>query len=115
MNNLKNIYKINQNRKTFIIAEACDNHYGSLNRAMQMVSKAKEIGADCIKFQHHLPDEEMLSNSPMSKNFREPLYDFLQKNALKIEDHIKIKNFCRKKKNILFMYPIFFESSRTTL
>ena len=40
----------------FIIAEACDNHFGSLSRAIEMVKKAKSSGANCIKFQHHLPD-----------------------------------------------------------
>ena len=45
-----------KNSKTMIIAEACDNHFGSLNNAKKMVLKAKDAGADVIKFQHHLPD-----------------------------------------------------------
>ena len=45
--------------KILLIAEACDNHFGSISNAFQMV-KAKKPGADIIKFQHHIPDEEML-------------------------------------------------------
>lgn len=82
--------------KTFIIAEGCDNHFGSLDNAIKMTESAKLSGADCIKFQHHLPDEEMLKDSPSSSNFSEPLYDFLKKNALKLSDHKKLKEHCEK-------------------
>ena len=46
--------------KICLIAEACDNHFGSLERAKKMIDQSKMAGADVIKFQHHLPDEEML-------------------------------------------------------
>ena len=78
----------------FIIAEACDNHMGSLETALEMVLQAKLAKADAIKFQHHLPDEEMLPDTPMSDNFDEPLYDFLKKNALTLEQHRHIKRYC---------------------
>jgi N,N'-diacetyllegionaminate synthase len=67
---------------------------GDLEAAKEMSRLAKTSGADAIKFQHHLPDEEMLKNIPMSDNFDEPLFDFLEKNALKIDDHIELKSFC---------------------
>jgi len=86
----------------FIIAEACDNHFGDINLAIKMIDAAKEAGADAIKFQHHLPDEEMLPIIPMSDNFEEPLYDFLKKNALKLHQHIKLKEYCDKV-NILYL------------
>jgi N,N'-diacetyllegionaminate synthase len=82
------------NDKTFIIAEACDNHMGSIDVAKEMALMAKISGASAIKFQHHLPDEEMLPNLPMSSNFGEPLYDFLIKNALSLNDHIDLKHYC---------------------
>ena len=44
----------------YIVAEGCDNHMGDLDVAKEMALQAKLSGADCIKFQHHLPDEEML-------------------------------------------------------
>lgn len=78
----------------YIIAEACDNHMGNLDTAKEMVLNAKLAGADCIKFQHHLPDEEMLPDVPMSSNFDIPLYDFLKLHALKLEQHLKLKYYC---------------------
>ena len=87
---------------TFLIAEACDNHMGSLENAFKMVDLAKLAGADAIKFQHHLPDQEMLRDVPTSENFNIPLYEFLIKHALKLDEHILIKEYCDKK-NIEYM------------
>ena len=85
-------------KKVIIVAEACDNHFGSLNNAKQMVIEAKKAGADVIKFQHHIPDEEMLPSVPKSKNFSISLYEFLKKYALTIEDHKVLIKFCKKNK-----------------
>lgn len=87
---------IGDNQRTYIIAEACDNHMGNMDTAMQMCKLAKLAGADCIKFQHHLPDEEMLKDVPMSSNFDMPLYEFLKLHALTLEQHIQIKEYCSK-------------------
>jgi N,N'-diacetyllegionaminate synthase len=78
----------------YVIAEACDNHMGNLDVALEMARQAKLAGADAIKYQHHLPDEEMLPSTPMSDNFDEPLYEFLKKHALTLEQHIAIKKYC---------------------
>lgn len=78
----------------YIIAEGCDNHMGDIKIAKEMALQAKLAGADCIKFQHHLPDEEMLPDVPMSDNFNMPLYEFLKLHALKLEDHIELKRYC---------------------
>lgn len=81
-------------KSTYIIAEAADQHFGSLDNAFKLIDGAKEAGADCIKFQHHLPDEEMLPDVPMSDNFDTPLYDFLKENAFTIKQHKKVKEYC---------------------
>lgn len=85
---------LSQNSKTFIIAEACDNHLGDMSTAREMIRLSKLAGASAIKFQHHLPDEEMLPDTPMSDNMNEPLYDFLKKHALSLDQHIELKAYC---------------------
>lgn len=81
---------------TFIIAEACDNHMGNMDTAKEMCRRAKLAGCDCIKFQHHLPDEEMLKDTPMSSNFDMPLYDFLKLHALTLDQHVELKRYCEE-------------------
>lgn len=86
--------KIGEGQPVYVIAEGCDNHMGDLAAAKEMALQAKLAGADCIKFQHHLPDEEMLPDVPMSSNFDIPLYEFLKLYALKLEQHIQLKQYC---------------------
>lgn len=81
----------------FIIAEGCDNHLGNLETAKEMVRQSKASGADAIKFQHHLPDQEMLKEGvPMSDNFNMPLYEFLQRYALTLDQHVELMEYCRE-------------------
>ena len=86
--------EVGENHGAYIIAEGCDNHLGDISLAKKMILEAKSAGADAIKFQHHLPDEEMLPDVPMSNNFDEPLYEFLKKYSLPIEQHRELKSFC---------------------
>ncbi len=82
--------------ETYLIAEGADAHYGDLHRAKLMIKEAKNAGVSAIKFQHHLPDEEMLPEIPMSENMKEPLYEFLKRNALTIEQHVELAAFCKE-------------------
>lgn len=103
---------ISNNAPVFIIAEACDNHFGKMELAMEMVRKAKLAGADCIKFQHHLADEEMLPDIPMSDNFKEPLYEFLKKNALTLEQHRKLKQYCEDVGILYLCTPFSYQAAK---
>ena len=87
---------IGEGQPAFIIAEGCDNHMGNMDAAKEMCRQAKLAGADCIKFQHHLPDEEMLKDVPMSSNFDIPLYDFLKLHALTLDQHVELMNYCKE-------------------
>jgi N-acetylneuraminate synthase len=86
--------KVGPGNPVLVIAEACDNHMGNLDAAIEMARQAKLAGADVVKYQHHLPDEEMLPDAPMSDNFEEPLYEFLKKHALTLDQHRTIKKYC---------------------
>lgn len=87
---------IGDQEPVFIVAEACDNHMGSTETAKEMIRLAKLAGADAIKFQHHIPDEEMLPDVPMSSNFDVPLYEFLRRHALSLEQHKILKEHCER-------------------
>jgi sialic acid synthase SpsE len=97
MSRVMNIGKrtIGDGSSCFVIAEACDNHFGNLETAKEMVRQAKACGADAVKFQHHLPNEEMLKEDiPMSANFGIPLYEFLSRHALTLGHHRELMEYC---------------------
>ncbi len=85
---------VGRGHPVLVVAEACDNHMGVVEVAIEMARQAKLARADVVKYQHHLADDEMLPDAPMSDNFAEPLYEFLKKHALKLADHRHIKHFC---------------------
>ncbi len=84
-----------------VIPEACDNHHGSLSAAKELAAAAKEAGAQIIKFQLHLPDEEMdregmkKTSSRMFKRWGD-LYGFIKQNLLSVEDHAELIHYCKK-------------------
>ena len=49
---------ISRSGDPYIIAEACDNHFGNIDYAIKMIEESKKAGASAVKFQHHLPDEK---------------------------------------------------------
>jgi len=87
-------HKICKNSRPLIIAEAAVEHLGSLNVAKIMAEKAKEVGADFIKYQIHIPEEEMLPN--LIKFWGGSLDEILEKYNLKIEDHAELIKYCKK-------------------
>jgi len=80
----------------FIIAEACINHEGDIGVAEKMVYVAHAMGADCIKFQIHVLQNEMLRDAPQSDNFAEPLWDTLDRTNLSLAEHKRLKRLCER-------------------
>ena len=88
--------KIGNGYPVYIIAEGCDNHMGDVEVAKEMCRQAKLAGADCIKFQHHLPYEEMLSDAVIAGKNNIPLYEFLKQHALTLKQHRELMEYCKK-------------------
>jgi N,N'-diacetyllegionaminate synthase len=90
-------------QKVFIIAEAGVNHNGQLDLAFQLVDKAVEIGADCVKFQTFKTENIVTKTSPKA-NYQmlvtdksESQFDMLKKLELQKEDFKKIKAYSTQK------------------
>ena len=45
-------FDISKNKRTFFIADIAANHDGKLSRAVELIKKAAEAGADAAKFQN---------------------------------------------------------------
>ncbi|MFN5183360.1 MAG: N-acetylneuraminate synthase [Bacteroidota bacterium] len=89
-------------KQVFIIAEAGVNHNGSIELALQLADKAKEIGADCVKYQTFKAEQIVTNNSPKAQyqlkvtDSKESQFEMLKKLELQKEDFIKIKLHCEK-------------------
>lgn len=82
-----------------IIAEGCDNHLKSLPRAKEMAQAAKEAGADIIKWQLHIPNEEMVKEAAIAASKDSlskwgSIWDFVVRFSLSIEEHAELKKYC---------------------
>ena len=86
--------KISNNYPARTIAEAAVEHLGSLNVAKKMALTAKNLGADFIKYQMHIPNEEMLPNK--IKFWGGSLDEILDKNNLSHYDHDELIKYCKK-------------------
>ena len=67
------------------IAEIGINHNGSLDTAIEMVDAAFNSGADIIKFQHHIPEYEMVDNHEWQQLMKDC--------QLTIEDLVTLKSY----------------------
>lgn len=95
-------------KHTFIIAEAGDNHNGSLDLALKLVDKAVEAGADCVKFQTFVTENviskfaEMAEYQKENTGTDESQFDMVKKLELSFDDFRYIKSYCEQK-NIIFL------------
>ncbi len=102
---------ITQNTQPYIIAEACINHEGNVKIAKKMIDKASEAGVSAVKFQFHVLEDEMLKETPISKNFSDSLYNTLKKTNLSIKEHKYLKRYCEQKKVDYLCTPFSFKSA----
>lgn len=94
--------------RAFIISEIGNNHNGSFERAIEMVDKSKEMGADAVKFQmRHL--SSLYRESTISKKSddlgTEYILDLLSKFELSIDEQAKLMEHCKEKEILYFCTP----------
>jgi len=90
-----------------VIAEIGINHEGSLETAFQMVDAAWKSGAEVIKHQTHVIQDEMSKDAlnviPGNSNIS--IYEIMNKCALNEEDEIKLKEYVESKGMIFISTP----------
>jgi len=90
------------NEKVYIIAEAGVNHNGKLASALELIDKAKEVGADCIKFQTFKAEQVVTKNAPKANyqlkvtDSKESQFEMLKKLELKKEHYEILINRCKE-------------------
>ena len=76
-----------------VIAEIGINHGGSLEIAKNMVSLAAKAGAECVKHQTHIVEDEMTeeAKSIFPPNADVSIWELMERCALSAEDEISLK------------------------
>ena len=98
---------IGENRDPLIIAEIGINHNGSLDKAIYLADKAIKAGAEVIKHQTHIADEEMSLEAkkiiPLNANIS--IYDLIKKCSLSEKEEFKLMQYIKNKKRIFISTP----------
>jgi len=90
-----------------VISEIGINHEGSLQVAFKMVDAAYKSGAEIIKHQTHVVEDEMSSEARkiIPGNADVSIYDIIDRCALNEEDEIKLKDYVESKRMIFISTP----------
>jgi sialic acid synthase SpsE len=106
---------IGSKQPVFVIAEAGINHNGSYLIAKKLVDMAKKAGANCIKFQTHIAEQEMIKSNIKPGNIsKKTLWSIIKNCELTENEEIKLSNYCKKQK-ILFLSTPFSINAITRL
>jgi N-acetylneuraminate synthase len=99
--------KIGFNCPPLIIAELGINHNGSVDHAIHLADVAIKAGAEVIKHQTHIPDDEMSEEAKKIKpgNANSSIYSIIKKCALNEKDEEKLMNYIKSKKSIFISTP----------
>ena len=99
--------KIGLNFPPLIIVEIGINHEGSLKTAFEMVDAAWRTGAEVIKHQTHVVEDEMSKEAKkvIPGNASVSIYEIMERCALNEEDEIKLKEYVESKGMIFISTP----------
>ena len=99
--------KIGLDYPPFVIAEIGINHEGSLKVAKEMVDAAYRAGAECVKHQTHIVEDEMsgAAKKVIPGNADVSIYEIMKRCSLNEEDEIALKNYVESKGMIFISTP----------
>jgi N-acetylneuraminate synthase len=92
-------------RPPLVIAEIGINHEGSYDKAVRMVDDAAAAGAECVKFQSHVVEDEMIPNDVVPGNTTETIWDIMVRCALPEEQERALKTYVEGKGLIYLCTP----------
>ena len=93
--------------KPFVIAEIGINHEGSFDKAAQMIKDAHFAGAECVKFQCHIIEDEMSGHAKrvIPGNATDPIYNIMKRCALSLEEEVRLKELTESLNMIYLSTP----------
>jgi sialic acid synthase SpsE len=89
-----------------VIAEVGINHEGSFDKAIQMVDAAAGAGAEVVKFQCHVTEDEMIPTDMKPGEISdERLWDIIKRCELTADEEKRVQAYCAEKGVIYLSTP----------
>jgi N-acetylneuraminate synthase len=88
-----------------VVAEVGINHEGSLEKAFQMVDDAYAAGCECVKFQTHVVEDEMIPNEVIPGNATESIWNIMSRCALSKAEEVELKTYVESKGMLFLSTP----------
>jgi N-acetylneuraminate synthase len=89
--------KIGRAHAPYVIAEIGINHEGDYAKAIRMVDDAAKAGCECVKFQSHVIEDEMIFNNVVPANAKESIWDIMKRCAFSEEQERELKRYVESK------------------
>jgi len=83
--------RIGATHPPLVVAEIGINHEGDVRKARRMIDDAASGGCECVKFQTHVVDDEMVPNGVIPGNAAESIWDIMSRCALSEEEERALK------------------------
>lgn len=83
--------RVGQDSPPLVIAEVGINHGGDMAKARKMVMDAAAAGCECVKFQCHILEEEMIPNDVVPGNTDVSIWDVIRPCCLTEEQERELK------------------------
>ena len=99
--------EINVDSPPFVIAEIGINHNGDMSKARKMIYDAAASGAECVKFQCHIIEDEMSNHAKkvVPANANESIYNIIEKCAFSLKEELQLKELTENLNMIYLSTP----------
>jgi len=97
-----------------VIAEIGINHEGDYSKAIRMVDDAVAVGCECVKFQSHVIEDEMIPNNVIPGNAKESIWEIMKRCALTEGEEIRLKAYVESK-GVLYLSTPFSRAAAVRL
>jgi len=88
-----------------VIAEIGINHEGNIKKALRMIDDAAMVGCECVKFQSHVIEDEMIPNDVIPGNALVSIWDIMKRCAFSEEEESRVKEYTESKGMIFLSTP----------
>lgn len=91
--------------RPFVVAEIGINHNGEIEKAYKMIDDAAAAGCECVKFQCHAVEDEMIPNNVVPGNATETIWNMMRRCRLTKEQDIELKSYVERTGMLYFASP----------